>query len=336
MNQTAAGPALSDQRGIPQVLLWAAAGALFLVVQAYVFAAWIMSEHFTASPVGDDPIPAISLYGVRFYEALSIASLVPVLFWFFRGIYRSGQIDNIRLLMIGFLSTYWLDPWLNFLRPMFTYNAYMFNRGCWCEFIPFWQAPNGRYIAEPLLVDAPSYFYTFAGTAYTGYVAMKYARKRWPNIGNFGLAFAAACSIWITMGLLDIFATRVLFFDAWPGAFQAASFWGGQYYQFPIYEFILFPSVFVVAAFVLFYAREDGMTVLDNGLDRVAPATRQGRRTVLRVLAFIAFANLGNLSYTTAMGVHALYVDDWPELPSWLANSQCGTITGLTCATPLR
>jgi hypothetical protein len=233
--------------------------------------------------------------------------------------------------MIGFLSSYWLDPWLNFLRPMFTYNAYMFNRGCWCEFIPFWQAPNGRYIAEPLLVDAPAYFYTFAGTAYTAYATMKYARRRWPRIGNIGLALLAASSIWFTMGLLDIFATRVLHFDAWPGAFHASSFWGGKFYQFPIYEFILFPSVFVAAAFLLFYADDNGLTLVDRGLDQVAPASAKTTRNILRVLAFIAFANLGNLSYTTAMGVHALYVDNWPEMPSWLANSQCGTITGIDC-----
>lgn len=327
---------MPSQRWVAPVVWWAAGGALFLFLQAYVYLAWIMSDHFQASPVGDDPIPAISLYGVRLYEVLSIASLAPVLFWFFRGISRSGEIDNIRLLMIGFLSTYWLDPWLNFLRPMFTYNAYMFNRGCWCEFIPFWQTPNGRYIAEPLLIDVPAYFYTFAGTAYSGYVAMQYARRRWPEVGNIGLAFVASCSIWLTMGLLDIFATRVLYFDAWPGAFQAASFWGGEFYQFPIYEFILFPSVFVVAAFLLLYAKEDGLTFIDKGIDLVAPATNRGRRTLLRVLAFVAFANLGNLTYTTAMGVHALYVDDWPELPSWLANNQCGTITGIACETPHR
>ncbi len=331
MNQQTVSQVGQQHSSVQPVLLWAIAGAVFLIVQIYAYGSWIASDHFRAVPVGTDPIPQISLIGVRIYEVLSIVMLVPVLFWFFRGIVQTREISTLRLLMIGWLSAYWLDPWLNFLRPMFTYNAYMFNRGCWCEFIPFWQAAGGRYIPEPLLIDAPSYFYTFASTALGGYQAMKWAKRRWPAIGNVGMAFASACSIWLTMGLLDIFATRVLFFDAWPGSFQAASFWGGQFYQFPIYEFVLFPSTFIAGAFVLFYSDKDGLTVLDRGIDQIAPPAMKVKRNLLRALAFVAFANFCNLTYTTAMGVHALYVDQWPEMPSWLANNQCGTITSILC-----
>ncbi|MFT0170342.1 spirocyclase AveC family protein [Paraburkholderia mimosarum] len=254
------------------------------------------------------------------YQWVSVLILIPVAIWFVYGIAKSRRIDAVRLMMIGWLSAYWLDPWLDFLRPMFTYNAYARNFGCWCRFIPFWQSPHAR-IAEPILIDAPSYFYTFTGTAVVALWAMRAVRKRWPRAGNVGLTFAGFAAIWMTMGLLDIAASRFMGFDAWPGAFQRASFWGGHYYQFPVYEFLLFPSAFVASAFLLMSVDGNGYTAIERGVERLE--CHAVVRTALRVLAFVAFCNVLNLAYTTAMGVHAVYADPWPaDMPSWLANDR--------------
>lgn len=312
------------------ILLWAALGALFLLVQLYVYGSWIFSDEFRATPVGPDPVPTHSRIAMRTYEVLSMIALALVIPWFVRGIRQSGRIDSTRLMMIGWLSAYWLDPWLNFLRPMFTYNAYAFNRGCWCESIPFWQTVNGSRMAEPLLIDAPAYFSTFTFTALSGLACMRWAKSRWPAIGNFGLGFSGFVGVWLTMGLLDVAATRYLHFDAWPIAHQNLSFWGGKFYQFPIYEFLFFPSTFIACAFLLYYADTDGQTVIERGVERIS--ADGGKRTIARVLAFVAFCNLLNLAYTSAMGVHALYADPWPSgVPSWLANQQCGPGTGISC-----
>lgn len=154
----------------------------------------------------------------------------------------------------------------------------MFNRGCRCEFIPFWQSTNGDRIAEPLLDVGPAYFYAFASTAWVCLWAMRKARARWPDLGNLALGLVAYLGVWTSFSLLDVFATRVLHFDAWPGALRSAKM-----------------------------------------------------LALLRVLALIGFCNVCNLAYTTTMGVHALDTDPWPQMPSWLANEQCGTITGLSC-----
>jgi len=303
------------------VLFWAALGAVFLATQLYVYGAWITSADFRPTLRGGDPIPIYSQLAMTIYEVLSVATLAFVLVWFFRGIRQTGTLDSTRLMMIGWLSAYWLDPFLNFLRPMFTYNAYAINYGCWCEFIPGWQSPNGSRIAEPLLIDAPSYFYAFAGTALIGLKFMKKSQARWPGVGIAGLTLAGFVGVWLSMGLLDIVATRYLHFDAWPLAFQGFSFWGGRFYQFPIYEFLLFPSTFIACAFLLLHADANGRTAIERGVDQLPVA--QGLRTLLRILAFIAFCNVLNLAYTSAMGVHALYADPWPtDMPSWLSNEQ--------------
>lgn len=36
---------------------WAAIGAFFVALQLYVYAAWITSDHFKQTPVGDTPPP---------------------------------------------------------------------------------------------------------------------------------------------------------------------------------------------------------------------------------------------------------------------------------------
>ncbi|MGF6640408.1 hypothetical protein [Paraburkholderia sp. MM6662-R1] len=64
-----------------------------------------------------------------------------------------------------------------------------------------------------------------------------------------------------------------------------------------------------------------GYTAIERGVDRVG--CHPPVRTALRVLAFIAFCNILNLAYTSAMGVHAVYADPWPaDMPSWLANNR--------------
>ncbi|MEO5641398.1 MAG: spirocyclase AveC family protein [Sphingomicrobium sp.] len=311
------------------IRIWAALGALFLAVQLYAYGRWMASDDFRATALGADPVPTVPRIASITYEILSIATLAVALVWFVRGIRRTGRIDSTRLLMLGWLSAYWLDPWLNFLRPMFTYNAYHFNRGCWCEYIPFWQSPGGARIAEPLLIDPPSYFVTFTATALFALAAMRRAKGRWPKLSVAGLVLAGFVAVWATMGLLDIAATRLLGFDAWPIAFQRASFWGGRAYQFPIYEFVLFPSTFVACALLLYFADDNGTTIIERGVGAVRGERLQ---TTARILAFVAFCNLLNLGYTSAMGMHAQFADPWPrDLPSWLANEQCGGMTNRPC-----
>ena len=303
------------------LVFWATLGSAFLAVQVYVYSAWVRSDAFRPTERGPDPIPDYSRWAMTIYEVLSLVTLAFALIWFVRGLRKTRHLDSTRLMMIGWLSAYWLDPFLNFLRPMFTYNAYAINYGCWCEFIPGWQTPNGSRIAEPLLIDGPAYFYSFAGTALIGLAMMRKAKASFPKLGIVGLTLAGFIGVWISMGLLDIVATRYLHFDAWPGAFQHLSFWGGNFYQFPIYEFILFPSTFIACAFLLMNADERGYTAIERGIENFSSSPWLG--TVLRILAYIAFCNLLNLAYTSAMGVHALYVDAWPsDMPSWLSNEQ--------------
>jgi hypothetical protein len=309
-------------------LIFAGLGGLFLVLEIHTFASWMLSPEFHATPVGADAVPANVKSIIDHYQISNSVMGVLALLWFIQGIIRHRRIGPVRLMMVGWLSAYWLDPWLSFLRPVFTYNAYAFNRGCWCTFIPFWQNPSGARIAEPLLIDPSSYFYNFTLVAVLAWVVMRWARKQRPSLSTPALVLIGFVVIWCTMSLLDIVATRYFGFDAWPISFRAATLWAGQPYQFPIYEFVLFPTAFVASALVLLSTRSNGLTAIESGLEGFSSFAR----TVLRVLVFIGFCNLTNLLYTTAFAVQGLAADGWPQnMPSWLADEQCGPKTGIAC-----
>jgi hypothetical protein len=313
-------------------LIFATIGAFFIALQVYVVSTWMLSPAFRATPIGADPIPANIRATLDHYQTTAIAVGSAALIWLIQGIVRTGRIDKWRLLMLGWLSAYWLDPWLDFLRPMFTYNSYMFNRGCWCKFIPFWRSPAGDRIAEPLIIVGSAYFWNFALVCFLAYAVMRWLRNSRPGASWAGAILCGFAAIWVTMSMLDLAATRFMGFDAWPIATPSVTLWAGRPYQFPLYEFILFPSQFVVCALVMMRSgSEPGTTIIESGLERLPGATR----TAARVLAFVALCNLSNLVYTTALGAYALRGGTYPaNMPSWLADQQCGPQTPATCQAP--
>lgn len=313
-------------------IVFAGLGALFLAVQAYVLGSWVLSPDFRPTPLGTDPLPVNIKTILDHYQTAAIVIGTAALLWFIQGIARTGRIDKWRLLMLGWLSAYWLDPWLDFLRPMFTYNSYMFNRGCWCRFIPFWQSPAGDRIAEPLIIVGSAYFWNFALACLIACAAMRWARNSRHNASWTVTILSGYVAIWATMSMLDLAATRFMGFDAWPIATRAMTFWAGRPYQFPIYEFVLFPSQFVACGLVMMSAESrTGLTLIESGLERFRGAAQTGAR----ILAFVALCNLSNLIYTTAIGTYARVGDGYPtHMPSWLADQQCGPQTGIACKAP--
>lgn len=319
-NSLSSGPAAVPLSKVNRgFVVWVVLGVIALAVQLYAYAAWIASPEFKPTLAGADPLPAIAKISILGYEFFSMLTLIPAIIWFVYGIARTGKIDPIRALMVGWLSAYWLDPFLNVLRPMFTYNAAAINFGSWASHIPFWQSPGGARIAEPLLIVAPSYFYAFPITALIALWAMRRAESLRPGLKWPGVTLAGFVGVWFSMELLDIVATRYMGLDAWPGSVRSLSLWGGTFYQFPIYELIMFPSPFVACAFLLRSGNAQGDTAIERGISELnAP---QWRRNILRILAFVAFCNVCNFAYTGGMALTSLVADPWPVgVPSWLAN----------------
>lgn len=325
---------VAGRRRLRPVHIWAGLGAVFVAVQAAVYIRWVTSSDFRATPTGPDRISSTGLAMVRGFEVVSTVMAVIGLIWFIRGIYKTRRIDTPRLLMLGWLSSYWLDPWLNFLTPMFTYNSYAVNRGSWAGFIPGFHSANGNRIAEPLLINPANYFVTFTLVTFVALWAIRTVKRRRPGAPLWLVVLAGFASVWCTMSLMDVAGALIQHIDAWPGAIQGFSLHGGHYDQFPIIEFICFPTPFVIAGYLLYRRDANGLTPVERGSEQITGP--RWKATAARILAVVALCNVLNLGYTTGIGTLTHYTTDhWPtDMPSYLTNGQCGGITDITCPTP--
>ena len=303
------------------ITFWAGLGAVFIVLQLYCYLRWIFSDNFKPVAPGTHGVPAYSQISIIAFEAVSMLALVVAIIWFIRGIKKTGKINTTRLMMIGWLSAYWLDPFLNYLKPMFTYNTSLVNFGSWANFIPGYMAPNGEKIAEPLLVNPANYFMTFAITTMAVVWIMKKIKEKFPNTKLWVQILSGFPVVWVVNSILDVVATRYFNFDAWLIGNQNLSLWGGKFYQFPLSEFITFPLIFIAGALLVYYQDENGHTAVERDYDQLGLA--DWKITLLRILAVIAFVNLLNWSYTALSGLIALGGDPWPaNVPNWISDQQ--------------
>ena len=58
------------------------------------------------------------------------------------------------------------DPLLNYFNTWSTYNTWMWNMGSWVQDIPGWVSfgKPGAMMAEPILMNAPGYFFVLLCT----------------------------------------------------------------------------------------------------------------------------------------------------------------------------
>ncbi|HSV46832.1 MAG TPA: spirocyclase AveC family protein, partial [Ramlibacter sp.] len=310
---------------------WAGIGALLLLLQIYIYGAWLMSDKFVPTDPGPDPLPGYSAIGLRIFEGVAVLALIGTVIYFVRTIWRDRTLAPIQLLMLGWLLTYWQDPWLNMLRPTFTYNAHLLNYGSWSEFIPGWLSPHGSRVPEPLLINLSAYVFQLPLSTLIGWWAMRRAKASFPQLGNFRLFLCALAAMMVVDLFSEILATRVVHYDAWPGAW-GPKLWDGEFYQIPLYEMLFFPLALASCSALYFFRDDRGRMLVERGVDRVEGGNF--KRNVLRVLAVATFANLANGVYIFIMAGMSLYSDPWPVMPSYLRNNVCGKGTAYECPGP--
>jgi len=319
------------ERKARPVLWWAGAGALFLALQAYIYLTWFTSGDATRTDHGPDELSTATKVWVVGFQALSITLAVVIVVYVVRQSLRERRVSFDAMLVIAWVSLYWQDPLLNYVRQQFFYNSYLFNLGSWTERVPGWISPNGSLLPEPLGFVSLTYFWLGPGASLLTFFVMRKAKQRWPQLGVIGLLGVG----WLAMVALDLLA-EIIFIRtelyAYSGAIHGLSIWGGERWQFPIYEAILWPMVWTAMGAIRYFRDDKGRTILDRGLDRVK-AVRW--HTGLRVLALIGFANVTMLIYSVAIAGLGLYAGATPEgYPSYMRNDMCGEGTDYACTAP--
>ena len=136
---------------------------------------------------------------------------------------------------------------------------------------------------------------------------MRKIKSRWPNISNLRLilfTFASAFVLDFVMEALILLPTGLY---SYPGAIQSLSFNAGTYYQWPVYEGLMWGGVQTALCCLRFFTDDRGRTIAERGLDRVRGGfVRQQFVRFLAIFAAVSACFFVSVQYSRAVVRHAL------------------------------
>lgn len=126
-------------------------------------------------------------------------------------------------------------------------------------------------------------------------------------------------------------------FYVYPGAIRAVSINAGTYYQWPIYEGLMWGGVLTALCCLRFFTDDRGRTIVERGLEHVRGGF--GRLQLTRFLAvFAAVSACFFFFYNLPAQWLAMHADPWPEdvqQRSYLNGGICGDGTDHPCPNPV-
>jgi len=313
------------------VIAWAAGGVFFLAIQAWAYGGWILSDDFGPNTVGRDEASAAVRTWAIVTQVGTIAMITLCIFYVVRQVRREGKWTFDAMLLIGWASVAWQDPLLNYTRTVFFQNSALLNLGSWGPHIPGWSSPRGEYFVEPLFLGGFGYTWQLFIVIGVCWV-MRRAKDRWSSLTNpqlFGVAFVAGGAFNL---VLELGWVRTEMYQ-WPGTVHWLSIWGGERYQFPLYESLGFAWIWASVAALRYFRDDRGRPFFERNAEEVRMVPR--RRRLIRQLAVIGFMNATIVPYMVWSNIAALNADATPEgYPTYLRNEQCGEGTPYACPSP--
>lgn len=334
-----AGLGAQPQSKVKPVQIWAFIGGAVLLLQLYVWIRWITGPYFQHVSAGPTEPP---LFMKVFLVANTFVLLggLPVGVWWFivRPWRRDRRITLDGMLLVSLSLMFFQDPFLNYVNVWCTYNAAQFNRGSWTPYVPGWLSPDspGHQVAEPLLSNAPGYGYGLVLVTIVGCWVMRKAKSRWPNMSNLrliGITFVFTFLVDVVMEGCLLLPTGIFIY---PGAIRSLSVNAGHYYQWPVYEGVLWGGVQAGLCCLRFFTDDRGRTVVERGLDQVRGGA--ARQQFVRFLAiFAAVSSMFFLLYNVPVQWFSMHGDPWPAdvlKRSYFTSSLCGDGTDRPCPDP--
>jgi hypothetical protein len=321
----------------PLIKMAAFGGLLTVLFMAYVWGRWITGPNFTPVPPGPTPAPGWMLFALRAFEVGGIALAAFVLWrWVVRPWRRDGRPSTDGLLIIGFATVWFQDPFSTYYVNWFTYNTNLVNFGSWVQDVPGWVSyggPGGT-IAEPILFIGPSYVYfLFLGVVF-GTWSMKAAKRRWPNIQVWQQI--AVC--FVAMLFLDLVAEGLLWmplgFWSYPGGHGVM--FNDTYHKFVLEELIPIGFMFTGLSALRYFRDDRGYTIAERGIARLSGS--QLKISLTRVLAVLfAVHAITFVLYTIPAAWAVTHPVAWPQDTqnrSYFTSGLCGEGTDRACSGP--
>ncbi|MBB5911240.1 putative small integral membrane protein [Nocardia transvalensis] len=331
--------ARSPSKSTP-VRVWAVIGGLILAFQLYVWLRWVTGPHFERVPTGPSDPPALMKAVLITWTVVIIVGLPVGIYYFIVRPWRRERritLDGMLLVACGLL--WFQDPLLNYFNTWSTYNTWMWNMGSWVPYVPGWRsyAEPGHMMAEPILMNAPGYSYGVLLCTILGCWIMRRAKAFWPRINNYGLIGVLIVWTFVFDFVIEGLFLMPMGLFTYPGAIKSLSINAGTYYQWPLYEGLMWGGVQAGLCALRYFTDDRGRTFVERGLERI----RGGfvKQQAMRFLAIFAACSMFFFVFYNIpaqwLGMHA---ESWPEdiqKRSYFDMGICGEGTGRLCPDPV-
>lgn len=321
------------------VQIWAFFGAILLLLAAYLFFRWITGPYFEPVPTGvtEPPMYMKAFLGAN---AAVLAAGLPFAIWYFwiKPWREERRITLDGMLMLALTLLVFIDPMLNYTNTWCLYNTWLWNMGAWTPYIPGWLVPDepGAMVSEPLINNFVGYGYGNLLTIMAGCWFMGKVKARWPNISNRRLIASMFVYAYIFDFVMEGLILLPFGFYTYPGAIQSLSMNAGTYYQYPLYEGLMWGGVMTVICSLRYFTDSQGRTIVERGLEHVGGGfIRQQLTRFLAINAAVSGAFIVIYMIPAQwLGTHA---DPWPEdvqKRSYFMSGICGEGTDKACPHP--
>jgi hypothetical protein len=297
--------------------VWAAVGAASAVLALVVLARWLISgPHQVHAALGPDHLSTARLILLHTVEWGQFAIFVALaLRYVILPLARKERLGFDGLFILAALLLNFWDPLDNYWAFVFQYNTHFLNISSWASFIPGWHSPGGAVWAVPVGFVFGAYVWAFYYASRIGCAILKRlsrTRPTWSAVSRFAVVFLAMAAL---EAVCELIYLRT---DSIANIFTNTSLtiWSGHYYQWPIYNPILFASVWTLITALRWSRNADGLSFVERGAEQLRTTPRL--QTWVRFLAISAYLQVVYIGlYFVPWNLLALHHGPPPLLPSY-------------------
>jgi hypothetical protein len=306
MTTLASHRTMVQQNRYAPVLFFATFGAIVVLFDIWLFAAWFSSPFFATNTVGRELVPANVRTMVRANEiANTLFCVLTVWFVLIRPWRRTGEITFAGLFLLAMVTMLVQSDLPNYTTYFYQENTYAINFGSFMGVFPGVRPPNLGRQADFVFMNLGCIWSNVVPMIITTMVVNR-VRGHWPNLSKLQTIAVAYGFLLIYDFVLESGFLRT---DAFTYGYTigALTLFKGERYQFPVYEIVLWGAL-LTSFFTLWYFRDDkGDSFAERGVERF----RLGRAKAkwVRFFAIVGAINVFALTYNVAINVIQLYAD---------------------------
>ncbi len=317
-------------------LPWALFGAAWCALIVYMALGWFSSDDFyRVVPTGPDIPPAWMVMSARIIEIISVSCSAFVIYKYLIKPWRqAGEISGDGILMLACATMYVQDFWCNYFGYFCQLSSVFISWGSWANFVPGWISPNHSRLPEAPVAWGMCYgsWFVLLPMIY-GAKAMAWLRAKYPRMSSlelFAVTFVAFTAAWFCVEAT--FLRTGMY--AYGVAIEPLTLWYGKYYQYPIYEFVMWGLCYAIFASLYLFRDDKGLTYVEKGVDKLKMSN--SKKKALRFFALAGFLNIVFLVlWSIPMSLTTLWGGALPkDMPSFLVNGLCGPGTNYDCPAP--